>query len=64
MEDVNAWCLALQHGQAADHRVVDCVRALAAAEHEDRWGSAALGRNLKECLAHRDSCDLNVTKIL
>src|SRR4051812_3627732 len=39
------------------------MRALAAAEDEQRWRSFTFGRNFEECLAHRNPSDLAMAKI-
>ena len=48
VNDVNSRRLALQNRQAANHRIVDGVRALASAEHQQGRSSAALGRRSRK----------------
>ena len=55
--------LALQNRQAANHRFVDGVRALASAEDEQCRRAAALGRDLEKRLPHRNARDFGMAKI-
>ena len=63
MNDVDAGSLALQDGQAANHRLIDGMRALAASKYEHRRSATVLGCNFKKCLAHRNAGNFGVAKI-
>src|SRR5579862_2380131 len=64
MNNVDARCLAQQHRQAANDRLIDGMRALAAAEDQQRWRASALGSNLEKCLAYWHARNFPMAKIL
>src|SRR5437016_14271475 len=64
MDDMNPRRLPLQYVEASNHRLVDRMRSLASAKHQQSGRPTAFWRNLEKCLPHGHACHYGVTKIV